>query len=118
MEYFTTTGPASNTRVHNKRVNYALGMVLGQDDFDQEQYYFLERDRLHNRLLHGWGVVCGACVRRGGGECDVIVEPGYLLGPYGDEIVTSKSNRSAADDRTVTDSTSGNRVSVAAGCHG
>jgi hypothetical protein len=93
-----------------------------------EQNYFRDKLRRHNRLLHGWGVVCGAIVCRvvaspsngknGGGytasydrgnvssagpnpawpcpEVDdpsgvdpwnVSVSPGYILGPYGDEII-------------------------------
>lgn len=41
------------------RVNYAFGMVLGVDDFTQEQRYFLEKEHLHNRALHGFGTVFG-----------------------------------------------------------
>lgn len=55
-------------------------MNLGQD-------YFRQRLRMHNRMLHGWGVVCGALV------CEVPDRPwtvkvkqGYVLGPCGDEI--------------------------------
>jgi hypothetical protein len=41
-------------------------------------------------MLHGWGIVCGACVRRGPDACQVIIEPGYILGPWGDEIVIDR----------------------------
>lgn len=51
---------------------------------------------MHNRLLHGWGVVCGADIcyvsKKNGNQAQevepwvVMVTPGYVLGPYGDEI--------------------------------
>jgi hypothetical protein len=60
-----------------------------------ELEYFRNKLRLHNRLLHGWGVVCGAQVcplpKANGHQTlepwKVVVKPGYILGPYGDEIV-------------------------------
>jgi hypothetical protein len=58
-----------------------------------EHTYLANKFRLHNRLLHGWGVVCGAQVcmslnKEGTGAepWKVRVRPGYILGPYGDEI--------------------------------
>jgi hypothetical protein len=62
-----------------------------------EHDYVRDRMRRHNRLLHGWGVVCGARVCPIPMESEesqqvfepwkVRIEPGYILGPYGDEIV-------------------------------
>lgn len=59
-----------------------------------EHDYWRDRMRRHNRLLHGWGVVCGAkvcCIPAAqGGSYEpwkVRIEPGYILGPYGDEII-------------------------------
>lgn len=46
----------------HKRVNFATGLVLGQDEFLQEQLYFQERDRRHHRGLHGHGIVSGLAV--------------------------------------------------------
>lgn len=74
---------------------YFPGLLVTADELTQDQRYFRERLRLHNRLLWGWGTVCGALVCRipaeeGGQEPDpwrVKVTPGYLLGPYGDDIV-------------------------------
>jgi len=43
----------------HKRVYYSHGLVLGVDEFLQEETYLLERDRTHNRGLHGYGTVCG-----------------------------------------------------------
>src|SRR6187397_1696336 len=73
-----------------ERTRFFAGQILGPDDLTQDQMYFREKHRRHNRLLHGWGVVCGACVRRGNTECEVIIEPGYILGPFGDEIVIDR----------------------------
>jgi hypothetical protein len=42
-----------------ERLGYFYGQLLGVDDFRTEQRYFMEKRKLHNRCLHGWGVVCG-----------------------------------------------------------
>lgn len=73
-----------------QRTRFYPRQLVTPDDLTQDQVYFREKHKRHNRLLHGWGVVCGACVRRGRGACEVIVEPGYILGPYGDEIVIDR----------------------------
>lgn len=44
------------------RLNYFYGQMLGARDFQAEQDYFRHKDLLHNRCLHGWGVVCGLLV--------------------------------------------------------
>lgn len=43
----------------SKRVNYSFGLVLGVDEFLQEQTHLLEKHRRHNRMLHGFGTVAG-----------------------------------------------------------
>ena len=71
-----------------ERTRYFARQVVGPDDLTADQRYFRDKHRRHNRLLHGWGVVCGACVVPDpDDECSVIVTPGYVLGPWGDEIV-------------------------------
>ncbi len=42
-----------------KRLNYFYGQMLGVADFQTEQNYFREKLKLHNRCLHGYGVICG-----------------------------------------------------------
>lgn len=42
-----------------KRLNYFYGQMLGARDFQAEQDYVRDKLRLHNRCLHGHGVVCG-----------------------------------------------------------
>jgi hypothetical protein len=46
-----------------KRLNYFFGQMLGVDDFRGEQAYFHEKQKLHNRCLHGYGTVCGLLVK-------------------------------------------------------
>lgn len=69
-----------------ERTRFFARQLVGPDDLTADQLYHIQKSRRHNRMLHGWGVVCGARVRRGDDPCEVVVEPGYVLGPYGDEI--------------------------------
>jgi IPT/TIG domain len=77
---------------------YYPRQLITPDDLTLEQNYFRDRMRRHNRLLHGWGVVCGALVcpvpSPPGSDWtgpfvpwQVQVQKGYMLGPYGDEII-------------------------------
>ena len=101
-----------------ERPRYYARQLITPDDLTLEQEYFRSKLRMHNRMLHGWGVVCGALVcfvpkatsskngngaSKNGSEANkngsatttngeefepwkVRVKPGYILGPYGDEI--------------------------------
>jgi hypothetical protein len=73
------------------RVNYSLGMVLGLDEFRQEALYFLEKEYLHNRALHGFGTVYGLKVTTTHpgppGEVTLTVEPGMAIDQWGRPIV-------------------------------
>ena len=42
-----------------ERLSFFMGQHLSAQDFRTEQAYFREKLRLHNRCLHGWGIVCG-----------------------------------------------------------
>src|SRR3954462_14642020 len=68
-----------------ERTRFFPRQLVGADDLTQDQLYFREKLRRHNRLLHGWGIVCGAGVTPDG--CKAVVSPGYILGPLGDEIL-------------------------------
>lgn len=72
--------------VWRERPRYYPRQLVTADDLTLEQDYFRDRLRRHNRMLHGYGVVCGAVVRAAAEPWTVIVSRGYLLGPYGDEI--------------------------------
>jgi hypothetical protein len=45
-----------------RRRRYQYGQLLGVADFEAEQSYHREKMRLHNRCLHGYGVICGLLV--------------------------------------------------------
>lgn len=76
-----------------QRVHYFEGQFLTSDDFKAEQEYLRNMRRRHNRLLHGWGTVCGLMVEphprpdnTGNEPWKVKITPGYVLDPYGHEI--------------------------------
>ena len=99
-----------------ERPRYFPRQLMTPAEMILEQDYFREKLRRHNRMLHGWGVVCGAIVCRvacppgtngkggymvaaqawpcpeesgpgGWHPWNVSVSSGYILGPYGDEIL-------------------------------
>ena len=76
-----------------KRVRYSFGQVLSIDDFTDEQEYFLEKHRRHNRILHGAGVVFGLEVSRR--KDSVVVQPGLALDCRGEEISVCEPVESA-----------------------
>jgi hypothetical protein len=73
-----------------ERTRFFPQQLVSADDLTQDQVYFREKLRRHNRLLHGWGIVCGAGVTTDG-ECTATVAEGYILGPYGDEILIDQA---------------------------
>ena len=68
-----------------QRVNYKFGLVLGVDEFVDEQCYFLEKEYQHNRSLHGYGTVSGLLVSAGerGEDIELQVERGMGIDQYG-----------------------------------
>src|SRR4029079_8903991 len=85
-EHHETAGSA-------ERLRYFPRQLLTADDMRTEQHYFREKLRRHNRMLHGWGVVCGlqVVVDPTGGGLGVSICPGYALGPWGDEICVEEA---------------------------
>jgi len=69
------------------RTRWFAGQLITQADLNNEQSYLLAKNRLHNRYLHGWGVVCGMQVVCS--ECDgwVTVKTGYAIDPCGNDII-------------------------------
>jgi competence ComEA-like helix-hairpin-helix protein len=88
MSTFSTTPLDPAVLDPRKRVRYATGLVLGVDEFQQEQSYLMERDRRHQRTLHGYGTVHGldVRVRLRDGEPEVLVMPGLAVDPAGRDI--------------------------------
>jgi hypothetical protein len=66
-----------------KRVNYTLGLVLGEDEFEKEQHYLRARDHLGVRALHGYGTVSGLTVNWNSGTGQVEVAAGLAVDPVG-----------------------------------
>lgn len=101
-DFCTATLPNTASALY-KRVRYTTGLVLGVDEFEQEQTYFLERDRLHQRALHGYGTVHGLSVQleplpsvEGGPE--VLVTPGLAVDPHGQHICIPEAQCARLDD--------------------
>jgi len=69
-----------------KRNRFFTGKVLTAADLELEQQYHIEKRRLHNRFLHGWGVVAGLGVSLRAGP-NVVVEPGLAIDCAGNEVV-------------------------------
>ena len=73
-----------------ERVRFFDGQLLTATDFEAEQRYHLEKRRLHNRMLHRFGVVDGLGVSvPDGAEAAVIVSPGFALDRRGNEIIVA-----------------------------
>jgi len=70
------------------RPRFFCGQLLTDEDLTALEQYVIDKNRLHNRYLVGWGVACGLEV-----SCDpcdprsVVVRSGYAVSPCGDDIV-------------------------------
>ena len=70
-----------------RRNRYFAGRLLSAEDFAAEQQYFLSKNRLHNRLLYGSGIVAGLSCKLDGQK--LRIEPGVAIDCAGREIVVS-----------------------------
>jgi hypothetical protein len=71
------------------RNNYYTGKLLTERELTAEQRYHIDKLRLHQLGLHGWGVVCGLKVTPHP-ECPslyVVVKPGLAIDAAGREIL-------------------------------
>jgi hypothetical protein len=71
------------------------GQLLSAKDLNEGQKYFLEKQRLHNRFLHGCGVVHGLTINvtgTGARGHTVHVSPGLALDCLGHEIIVGESS--------------------------
>ncbi|MDO9712894.1 hypothetical protein [Paracraurococcus lichenis] len=70
------------------RPRWVAGQIVGEADLNRLDRYVTGKMRLHNRHLHGTGVVCGLVVHCHPCEGGLLsVSPGYALGPCGEDIV-------------------------------
>jgi hypothetical protein len=72
------------------RPRFFAGQLLSEEDLRALDHYVIEKNKLHNRYLHGWGVVCGLEVLCH--ECKgwVTIKQGYALDPCGNDIIVCK----------------------------
>ena len=64
-----------------------MGQLLTDEDLRRLDHYIVAKNRLHNRYLHGTGVVCGLEVVCNPCDPTVTVRTGFAIGPCGEDIV-------------------------------
>ncbi|MDL1973332.1 MAG: hypothetical protein LWX55_00805 [Deltaproteobacteria bacterium] len=74
-----------------KRARYFHGMLMTDRDFREEQIYHNEKRKMLNRMLHGWGVVCGLCLSGETESSTITVGPGMAIDCHGNEIVVPET---------------------------
>ena len=70
------------------RPRFFAGQLLTEENLNHLNQYIIKKNQLHNRYLHGTGVVCGLEVSSD--PCDdrrVSIAEGYALSPCGNDIV-------------------------------
>jgi hypothetical protein len=114
MSSTSTPTPALKTRnirsVHctnpncesGQRNRYFLGKHLSPYSFQVEQRYGLERRRLLNRAIHGWGVVYGFEIAKAPSG-SLLIKPGLALDKCGRELLQVEELSLAVDDVPVID---------------
>lgn len=75
------------TAVRNR---YFYGKLLDVYHFELETNYLNDKRWLLNRLVFGYGVVCGLDVKCGPDENTVIITPGVAIDKWGREIIVPK----------------------------
>src|SRR5580765_7502196 len=70
------------------RTSYHTGKLLTARDFSDEQRYHIDKRRLHNIALHGWGSACGLKVRPHPycPSLRILVEAGLAIDSCGREV--------------------------------
>jgi hypothetical protein len=75
------------------RPRYFYGQLLDVRHFESEQEYFKKKAHMLNRLVSGFGVVCGLDVGVAGDDAGVVVAPGLALDKAGREIVVPVTSK-------------------------
>src|SRR5205809_1756003 len=75
-----------------ERPRYFSGQLLTETDLNSEQEYMLAKQRLHNRYLHGTGIVCGLQVTCSTNAGAVTIESGYAIDPCGNDIIVCNTH--------------------------
>ena len=78
------------------RPRYFYGQLLDVHHFESEQDYFKRKRWLLNRLVSGYGVVCGLDVQLSDDHHGVVVTAGLALDKFGREIVVPCASKPIA----------------------
>jgi hypothetical protein len=94
------------------RPRYFHGQLLGVHHFELQQTYDKCKQWMLNRLVSGFGVVCGLDVQVGDDDHSIVVMPGLALDRRGHEIVVPAQSRKVplqpkSTPATTQDGTSG-----------
>src|SRR2546425_12757013 len=85
-----------------ERNNFFYGLLMDVARFRKDQGYFIQKQRLHNRLITGTGVVCGLDVAFDPMDPAIaVIRPGVALSDSGREIIVPADH--AFDPRQLTD---------------
>jgi hypothetical protein len=68
-----------------ERLRFFPGRLLSAGDFALEQNYFRGKQKLHNRALHGFGIVSGLNVKLESGK--VVITAGLALDCEGNDLL-------------------------------
>lgn len=74
-----------------RRNRYFYGKLLDADHFELETDYFNAKRWLLNRLVTGYGVVCGLGVEAVPDEQAIVLHPGVAIDKHGREVVVSEA---------------------------
>ena len=83
----------NETRPDARRLRYFNGLIMKEEEFVLEQNYHIRMRRLHNRHLHGRGIVWGLEVDLGNTTNEVLVRAGMALDNYFDLEYSEESSR-------------------------
>src|SRR5437870_5249242 len=72
------------------RPRFFAGQLLTENDLQALDHYIVEKNKLHNRYLHGAGVVCGLEVTCHECKGQVTIHTGYAIDPCGNDIIVCK----------------------------
>lgn len=72
------------------RNRFFYGQLLGVHNFELETDYLIDHRRLLNRLVLGYGVVCGLNVELARDGTAVVIWPGLAINRRGEEIVVAQ----------------------------
>jgi hypothetical protein len=86
-------GPGLRTPERN---HYFYGKLLDAYHFDLETGYFNGKRRLLNRLVSGYGVLCGLDVQLADDKQSILVLPGVALDKRGQEIIVPETSKPVA----------------------